>query len=42
MRSVGSDLEALTTVSQRLGVQAGDDVLSRLRAFGDLPVGGLL
>ena len=40
MRSVGSDLEALTTVGQRLGVQAGDDVLSRLRAFGDLPVGG--
>ncbi len=40
MRSVGADLEACTPVGQRLGDQAGGDVLSRLRAFEDLPVGG--
>lgn len=40
MRSVGTDLEPCTPVGQRLGAQAGSDVLSRLRAFGDLPVGG--
>ncbi len=40
MRSVGADLEACTSVGRRLGDQAGNDVLSRLAAFGELAVGG--
>lgn len=40
MRSVGADLQPCTSVDRALGDRAGDDVLGRLRAFGDLPVGG--
>ncbi len=40
IRSVGSDLEACTAVGQWIGNQAGDEVLSRLRAFGGLLPGG--
>lgn len=40
MRSVGSDLESCTSAGQTLGALAGEEVLTRLRAFGDLPVGG--
>lgn len=40
MRSVGSDLEPCSAADHRIGVQAGADLLDRLRAFGDLPVGG--
>lgn len=40
LRSVGSDLEACTPADRRLGTRAGTEVLERLRAFGDVPVGG--
>lgn len=38
--SMGSDLEPLTAVERDLGRRAGQDVLTRLRALGDLDVGG--
>lgn len=40
MRSVGADLEACSSMGHRLGMAAGPEVLDRLRAFGDLAVGG--
>jgi O-acetyl-ADP-ribose deacetylase (regulator of RNase III) len=42
MRSVGGDLEACSNVDKRLGIRAGAEVLDRLRAFGDLAVGGAM
>jgi O-acetyl-ADP-ribose deacetylase (regulator of RNase III) len=42
MRSVGADLEACSNVDQRLGIQAGPEVLDRLGSFGELAVGGVL
>lgn len=40
MRSVGSDLEPCSAVDHRMGIRAGAELLARLRAFGELPVGG--
>jgi O-acetyl-ADP-ribose deacetylase (regulator of RNase III) len=40
MRSVGSDLEPCSAIDHRIGVRAGAELLARLRAFGELPVGG--
>ena len=40
MRAVGSDLEPCSAVDQRMGIHAGAALLERLRAFGELPVGG--
>jgi serine/threonine-protein kinase len=40
MRSVGSDLEPCSAADQRIGLQAGAELLERLRRFGELPVGG--
>jgi len=42
LRSVGSDLEACTPLDRRLGDRAGPEVLDRLRAFGETPVGAAL
>lgn len=42
LRSVGADLEPLTPLERRLGMAAGIEVLERLRAFGQVPVGGAL
>lgn len=42
LRSVGTDLEACTPLEQRLGLQAGLEILDRLRDFGEVPVGGAL
>ena len=41
-RSVGTDLEPCTPVDERIGTRAGEAVLARLRAFGEVPVGGAL
>lgn len=40
LRSVGSDLEPLTSLDRRLARQAGDEALLPLRAMGEMPVGG--
>lgn len=40
LRSVGSDLEALTPGERRLGLDAGEGALAPLRAMGEMPVGG--
>jgi O-acetyl-ADP-ribose deacetylase (regulator of RNase III) len=39
LRSVGSDLEACTSLDREAGDRAGSEVLDRLRAFGETPVG---
>ncbi len=39
LRSVGTDLEACTSVGARVGAEAGEAVLVRLRGFGELPIG---
>jgi len=41
-RSVGTDLEPCTQVDERIGTRAGEAILARLRAFGEVPVGGAL
>lgn len=41
-RSVGTDLEPCAPVDERIGARAGEAVLARLQAFGDVPVGGAL
>ncbi len=40
MRPVETDREPSTPIGKCLGSRTGSDVLCRLRAFGDLPVGG--
>jgi O-acetyl-ADP-ribose deacetylase (regulator of RNase III) len=40
LRSIGSDLEALTGRDRRLALEAGAGALAPLRAMEDLPVGG--
>jgi O-acetyl-ADP-ribose deacetylase (regulator of RNase III) len=42
MRSVGTDLEACTPVCRAVGDEAGDELLERMRRFGDLPIGGAI
>jgi len=42
MLSMGSDLEALTSVERDFGRGAGRETLARLRALGDLDVGGVV
>ena len=39
LRSVGSDLGALTAVGREVGAAAGEDLLERIEQMGDLPVG---
>jgi O-acetyl-ADP-ribose deacetylase (regulator of RNase III) len=41
-RSIGVDFEACTALDDRVGARAGAAVASRLRAFGDVPVGSAL
>ncbi len=42
MRSVGSDLGALTGRDRDLGIQAGEAALAPLGALGEVPVGGAM
>lgn len=42
LRSVDSDLEALTPAERRLGAEAGERALAPLRAMGSMPVGGAI
>lgn len=42
MRSVGADLEACTAVCGAIGIEAGEELLERLRGFGEIPVGGAI
>lgn len=42
LRSIGSDLEALTHRDRRLAEEAGEGALAPLRAMGELPVGAAL
>ena len=42
VRSVGTDMEACTGLDRRLGERAGEEVLDRLRAFGEIPIGGAI
>jgi O-acetyl-ADP-ribose deacetylase (regulator of RNase III) len=42
LRSVGTDLEACTPLEQRLGMEAGPEILERLRGFGEVPMGAAL
>ncbi len=39
LRSVGTDLEACTAADVRMGDQAGQEVLERLKGFGEMPIG---
>jgi len=40
IRSIGTDMEACTALDRRVGDLAGEEVISRLRASGGIPVGG--
>jgi len=40
LRPVGGDLDAVTPLSRRVGLEAGEGVRRRLEATGELPVGG--
>ncbi len=40
LRPVSGELEPVTSEGSRLGSEAGEDVLERLRRVGSLPVGG--
>jgi O-acetyl-ADP-ribose deacetylase (regulator of RNase III) len=42
IRSIGMDMEACTILDRRLGDRAGEEVVERLRASGETPVGGAL
>jgi len=42
IRTVGTDLEPCTARDGSLGERAGSGVLDRLRAFGEVPIGGVL
>jgi len=42
VRSVGTDLEACTPICARVGVEAGEELLDRMRRTGDVPVGGAI
>lgn len=40
VRSIGMDMEACTALDRRVGDRAGEEVVDRLRASGETPVGG--
>ena len=42
LRSVGEGLEGVTPLSRRIGCEAGEAVLIRLRGMGEAPVGAAL
>lgn len=42
VRSIGMDMEACTALDRRVGDRAGEEVVDRLRATGETPVGGAL
>lgn len=42
VRSVGEGLEGVTPLSRRIGGEAGEAVLTRLRGMGEAPVGAAL
>lgn len=42
LRTVGEGLDGVTPLSRRIGLQAGDAVLARLRGMGEAPVGAAL
>lgn len=42
VRSIGMDMEACTALDRRMGDRAGEEVIERLRASGETPVGGAL
>jgi O-acetyl-ADP-ribose deacetylase (regulator of RNase III) len=42
LRSVGEGLEGVTPLCRRIGVQAGEGILARLRGMGEAPVGAAL
>ncbi len=42
VRSVGTDLEACTPICARVGFEAGEELLERVRRSGEVPVGGAI
>lgn len=42
LRPVGEGWDGVTPAARRMGLRAGDDVLERLRVFGEAPVGAAL
>lgn len=42
VRSVGTDLEACTPMCARVGREAGEELLERVRRGGEVPVGGAI
>jgi O-acetyl-ADP-ribose deacetylase (regulator of RNase III) len=40
IRSISMDMEACTALDRRVGDRAGEEVIARLRASGEIPVGG--
>jgi O-acetyl-ADP-ribose deacetylase (regulator of RNase III) len=42
VRSIGMDMEACTALDRRVGDRAGEEVVDRLRACGETPVGSAI